>query len=173
MEIYLIRHTTPDIAKGICYGQSDIPLSNTFSSEAKQCIAALPKYFDKVYSSPLNRCLQLANCISDEVRIDARLRELNFGDWELKKWSEIPLQEIQPWYDDWVSTAPKNGESYQELQHRACAFLEEIPTSYARIAIVTHSGVIRALWAFFNQVALKDSFNELTITYGDVIKLTT
>ncbi|MEM9897397.1 MAG: alpha-ribazole phosphatase, partial [Bacteroidota bacterium] len=27
MEIYLIRHTTPEISKNICYGQSDLELS--------------------------------------------------------------------------------------------------------------------------------------------------
>jgi len=33
MEIYLIRHTTPDVAKGICYGQTDLDVANTFEEE--------------------------------------------------------------------------------------------------------------------------------------------
>ena len=27
MEIYLVRHTTPNIKKGICYGQTDIDIN--------------------------------------------------------------------------------------------------------------------------------------------------
>ena len=34
MEIYLVRHTTPDVAKGICYGQADIDVTATFLAEA-------------------------------------------------------------------------------------------------------------------------------------------
>lgn len=85
MEIYLIRHTTPDIEKGICYGQSDIPLKDTFPSEVKNILKSIPKHFDKVYSSPLQRCTQLANYIDQNNTIDNRLMELNFGSWELKK----------------------------------------------------------------------------------------
>ena len=34
MEIYLVRHTTPAINNGICYGQTDVDLNfDTFESE--------------------------------------------------------------------------------------------------------------------------------------------
>lgn len=171
MEIYLIRHTTPDIEKGICYGQSDIALKDTFSTEVKHILNSIPNNFDKVYSSPLKRCVQLANLIDENYSTDNRLMELNFGAWELKKWTEIPNNEIQPWYDDWVNTSTKEGESYQELQNRVSSFLKETPNNYKRIAIVTHSGVIRALWSFFNKTELKNSFNSLDIKYGAVLKI--
>jgi alpha-ribazole phosphatase len=171
MEIYLIRHTTPDIEKGICYGQSDIPLKDTFSIEANNILKSIPKNFDKVYSSPLQRCTQLANYIDENITIDTRLMELNFGSWELKKWEEIPDDEIQPWYDDWVNTCTNNGESYQELQNRVLSFLKEVPTHFNRIAIVTHAGVIRSLWAHLNKKELKNSFDFLDIEYGAVLKI--
>lgn len=34
MNIYLIRHTSVDVPKGLCYGQSDVPLRPTFEAEA-------------------------------------------------------------------------------------------------------------------------------------------
>ncbi len=35
MNIYLIRHTSVDVPKGLCYGQSDdVPLRPTFEIEA-------------------------------------------------------------------------------------------------------------------------------------------
>ena len=94
MEIYLIRHTTPEIEKGVCYGDSDIPLKDTFFLESEKVLNAIPLNFDEVYSSPLQRCKQLAHVISEDITIDNRLKELNFGSWELKKWSDIPHDEI-------------------------------------------------------------------------------
>ncbi|QDO94430.1 alpha-ribazole phosphatase [Formosa sediminum] len=171
MEIYLIRHTSPEIEKGVCYGHSDIPLKATFLMESEQVLNAIPKYFDKVYSSPLQRCKQLALVISEDITVDHRLKELNFGSWELKKWTDIPYNEIQFWYDDWVNASTHQGESYQDLQHRAVSFIKDIPCHYNSVAIVTHSGVIRSLWAYFNNIALKKSFHSLVIGYGDVVKI--
>lgn len=168
MEIYLVRHTTPEIEKGICYGYSDIPLKESFFLEAEKVLSSIPTPFDEVYSSPLQRCTQLAHVISEDITIDNRLKELNFGSWELKKWTDIPNDEIQPWYNDWVNKPTHKGESYQDLQNRAISFVDDIPTHYNKIAIVTHAGVIRSLWAYFNNVALKNSFNSLVIEYGSV-----
>ena len=134
-------------------------------------MSIIPTLFDKVYSSPLQRCMQLAHVISKDITIDNRLKELNFGSWELKKWTDIPKNEIQPWYDDWVNKSTHSGESYQDLQKRAISFVEDIPTHYKKIAIVTHAGVIRSLWAYFNNVALKNSFNALVVEYGSVLKI--
>jgi alpha-ribazole phosphatase len=170
MEIYLIRHTTPNIEKGICYGQSDIALKDSFALEAQNVLKIIPESFDKVYSSPLLRCTQLANLIDENYITDKRLMEFNFGSWELKKWDDIPNKEIQPWYDDWVNVRANKGESYKELQNRVISFLAEIPSHYRRILIVTHSGVIRSLCAHLDREELRDSFNSLTIEYGSVLK---
>lgn len=170
MEIYLIRHTTPDVEKGICYGQTDLELTSTFPEEAEKILKQLPRTFDKVYSSPLKRCTQLAYLIDKDYATDNRLMELNFGDWELKKWNDIPKSEIEPWYNDWVYTPAKQGESFIQLQNRILSFFNETPTMN-RIAIVAHAGVIRALWSYLNNKELKDSFNSLTLEYGAVVNI--
>lgn len=33
MDIYLIRHTTPDVPPGTCYGQSDVDVAASFMDE--------------------------------------------------------------------------------------------------------------------------------------------
>ena len=35
MEIYLVRHTTPAIEKGVCYGQTDLNVAETFEEEVE------------------------------------------------------------------------------------------------------------------------------------------
>ena len=43
MDIYIIRHTTPDIAKGICYGQTNLELTDDFQAESDAILSKLPK----------------------------------------------------------------------------------------------------------------------------------
>ena len=173
MEIYVIRHTTPDITKGICYGQSDLDLVKNYNEEfgiVKSKISNTEGF--KVISSPLKRCTKLAKSFSDKVIFDERLKELNFGDWELKPWNDIPEKEFNPWMTNFVNLAVPNGESYTELALRVNHFFEELLHSAdnKNLIIITHAGPIRAFLANLLKVELKDSFN-IKINYGDVFKL--
>ena len=172
MEIYLVRHTSPAIEKGICYGQTDLDLAETFEKEAIEVLQKLPKKLDAVYSSPLKRCAYLAQKIGNNIILDDRLKELDFGSWEMQKWDDIPLSEIQPWYNDFVNTTTLNGESYQDLQNRVLDFYKDLlEEGHSSVAIITHSGVIRSLLAHINNIALKDSFEGINIGYGEVIRV--
>ena len=144
MEIILIRHTTPDIKKGICYGQSNIGVTNTFEEEANLIKKELLHNSSKTiyFSSPLNRCKLLAKELSDKIIYDNRLKELNFGDWELKKWNDIDKEELDIWMKDFVHVKTTNGESYIELQTRTVQFINEIKQLDAeRIVVITHAGL--------------------------------
>ena len=174
MEIYLVRHTTPKIAKGICYGQADIPLLDSFPSELKKVQALLSldePHTAKVFTSPLKRCLQLTKTLFSEYTEDSRLKELNFGNWELQPWNAIDKKDLDVWMSSFVNTAPPNGESYLDLAKRSLEVLEEITSkSYKKVIIITHAGVIRALLANILDIPLEDSF-DITVPYGHVIKL--
>ena len=91
MRLTLIRHTSVDVAPGTCYGQTDVPVRSTFAEEAELTRQTLcGKTFDKVYMSPLSRCVKLAAyCGYGDAERDARLMELNFGEWEMRKFNEI------------------------------------------------------------------------------------
>ena len=168
MEVHLIRHTTPDIAEGICYGQSDLNLANTSDIEIQNTTELLGGKCEVVYSSPLTRCMKLANQISEDVIQDNRLMEVNFGQWEMKKWSDIPANELNIWMDEYVKTAPTQGESFFELSSRVVEFLSDLfDKNHEQVAIVTHAGVIRAAIAFVLGLPLENSFR-LSIDYGSI-----
>ena len=173
MEIYLIRHTAPKIDKGICYGQSDIDVQNSFEDEVETIKKNLPETIGSiaVYSSPLVRCKKLAQCFSKEITFDDRLMEVNFGDWELQPWDAINEDDLNTWMGDFVTIAPPNGESYIQLSERVnTAFDAIVNASGKDKIIVAHGGVIRAIVAKIKQIALKDSFN-IKIPYSHVVKL--
>jgi len=171
MEIYLIRHTTPNIEKGICYGQSDIPLADSFNTEAEKLLEHLPKDFDTVYSSSLSRCEKLAASITNSVKIDKRLCELNFGDWEMKKWDLVNQEELTHWMQDFVNVKVPNGENFIELNNRVNQFTDELlKTELSKLAVVTHAGVIRCFVARILEIPLNNAF-KIPVDYSSVTKL--
>ncbi|MDZ7936494.1 MAG: histidine phosphatase family protein [Emticicia sp.] len=123
MEIYLIRHTEVIGSKTICYGQSNPPLAATFVEEAALLKAKLPTDFDAVYSSPLQRCRDLATALQFEnVHFVDELKEINFGDWENRKWNDLNQEELNDWMSDFVHIKPPNGENLIELNLRVSSF---------------------------------------------------
>ncbi len=173
MEIYLIRHTTPKIEKGICYGQSDLDLVDGYETEFKDIAKQIPNTGGfKVISSPLKRCALLAKHFNSTPKYDDRLKELNFGSWELKPWKAIPEEEINPWMTDFVNVPVTQGESYKALALRVQLCFNDILNSETNqnIIIISHAGPIRAFLSTLLNIELKDSFN-IKINYGDVIHL--
>lgn len=169
MNIYLIRHTSVDVPKGICYGQTDVPLKGSFLEEAetiKKQIQHIP--FDKVYASPLSRCIKLANyCFNLPIEQSQEILELNFGDWEMQKWDVIGEH---PWWNDWVNVSTLNGESYQQMYRRVAFFFNKITaqSSFKNIAIVAHGGVLACSRTYFKGIPLEKSFKE-PINYGEIM----
>lgn len=173
MEIYLIRHTTPLIEKGICYGQSDLDVTNSFTEESRLIKNILPNNIERVYSSPLKRCTQLASVVfpGQLIQLLDDLREINCGIWEMQPWDDIPREELQPWMDDFVNVSIPGGESYTELHQRVTRCFDSIRQQKMPFAIITHGGVIRSILSHLNHISIKDSFNAFSLHYGCVIKL--
>ncbi|NOT10779.1 MAG: alpha-ribazole phosphatase [Methylococcaceae bacterium] len=172
MDIYLIRHTKTATEQGLCYGRSNVALSSTFIQDAKQIQARLPALGTnyKVYSSPLSRCLQLAELFSQSVITDARLLELDFGDWENRSFDAINPDELSHWTQHFVEVGPPNGESFASLCERAGNFWQELLlTPSEQVIIITHAGVIRALLAHILKLPLGNAF-QFRIDSGSIHK---
>ena len=174
MKLTLVRHTSLQIAPGICYGQSDIDVGENFWIEANQLKTKLINTsFNAIYTSPLQRCVKLANALNlgDAIH-DENLKELHFGDWEMQSWDDIPRDIFDVWAHDYANLAPPNGESFGQLQQRALHFLEELKLKYAgkHVLIVSHGGLIRALLAHVLNMELKGLFR-FNIDYASVTEL--
>ena len=174
MKLTLIRHTPLQIESGICYGQSDIDVAASFANDVVRTQAKLSEMtFDAIYTSPLQRCVKLADALNlGEPILDNRLMELDFGDWEMHAWDDIPRDIFDDWANDYASKAPPNGETFTQLQQRGVAFLQDILSRYPQgnIAVVTHGGMTRALLAHALNMHLKGLFR-FTIDYGSVTQV--
>lgn len=174
MEIYLVRHTKVDVIPNTCYGFSDVPLNSDFERDAGRIKSLLPNPNSlAIYTSTLSRCTRLSNAINkNTIRLhDDRLKELNFGDWEMKTWDEVPSDAFKTWQEDIALNRVPGGESFQDLQDRAISFWNEIVKEEPEpIAIVTHGGIIRAYLAYFLGFPLRNAFR-IKMDYGTVTKL--
>ncbi len=166
----MLRHTRPDIAPGICYGQTDLDLADSFEREADQVLRSLPA-FSAIVSSPLRRCRKLADLIADRyqqsIRIEPRLAEMDFGRWEGVAWNDIPRGELDQWAEDFSQARPHGGESVSALKARVEDALADIRMRQAPTLIVTHAGVIRAALA---QGPEAHHF-QTQVEFGEVIRL--
>jgi alpha-ribazole phosphatase len=187
--IYLIRHTTPAVAKGICYGQTDLDVTESFEEEAAIIQQLLPLDFAAVYSSPLRRCSRLAERLFPGMPVLLRpsLMEVHCGEWEMRTWDELPKEEIDPWMADFVNIRIPGGESYIDLHTRVRHCWEEIVLASsgaglaseagavgagrAPVAVVAHGGVIRSILAGMTGTPLIDSFKVFSLHYGCVIRV--
>lgn len=173
MNIYLIRHSAVYNPNKLCYGQSEIPLEENFTTNFDWIKDYLNISENALYfSSPFRRCSKLAVYLSnDDFKTDDRLKELNFGTWEMKSWKEVPEKELNPWMEDFVNYRIPKGENFIDLYDRAISFYEDLTAQDTEdIVITTHAGVIRSLIAFVLGFPLENAFN-LQIDYSSITKL--
>ena len=175
MEIILVRHTSVVVAKGTCYGWTDVALSDTFEQEATLTRTALLAHapFDAAYSSPLSRATRLASfCGFENATIDPRLREMNMGDWEMQRFDEITDENLQRWYADYMNVRTTNGEGFPDIYARVSSFLNQLKTqTHRRVVVFAHGGVLICAGIYAGLFKRENAFDNLT-PFGGLLKIT-
>lgn len=145
MLLYLVRHPRPEITPGICYGQSDLELASGYTSDFKIIKSQLPVSNSVIYTSPLKRCLYLAEYLSSSYITAPELMELNFGQWEMQPWNQITRTNLENWANSYFHVPPPDGETFIRLIHRTHCFIKKFNSPETPSIIITHAGVIRVL----------------------------
>lgn len=143
MELALIRHPPVAVAPGLCYGASDVALAASVDQDIARLKALLPERF-ALWSSPLARCRQLAEGLG-RAKLDQRLAEIDFGEWEMKSFDEIGRAALERWALDPVGHVPPGGESVRQMSERVLAFLAERQAEGGSQVFVAHGGPLRAI----------------------------
>lgn len=173
MKITLIRHTSVDVPKGICYGYTDVPLNESFPEEAAATHKNISsKTFDIVFTSPLSRCTRLAAyCGYPNAIRDTRLKELNFGEWEMQCFEDISDPRIEEWYKDYLNVPATGGESFMMQFQRVSAFLDELKKEeHKEVAIFAHGGVLICAQIYAGILKPEKAFSSIA-PYGAVIEI--
>ena len=158
MTLWLVRHAQPLVAPGVCYGASDIVTDPVATQAAAQALADVLPDQVTVISSPLQRCEQLTHVLRGlrpdlAYKSDARLQEMDFGEWETKCWDSIPRAELDAWTTDFANWRCGGAESVGEFMARVCAVWDETSAVSQPVVVwITHAGVIRAATLLANGV---------------------
>jgi len=157
--ITFIRHGfTQGNVDGKYIGTTDLPLAKE-GAEQLYDIAEKADYpsFQKIYISPLKRCLQTAyilapNCYMVEM---PQLREMDFGEFEGKTPGELKDREdYKKFLEGGLDNPPPGGESVREVVGRCYDALSVIigdmmEEGLTNCAVITHSGIIMNMLACF------------------------
>ncbi len=156
--LFLVRHGEPEEwVRGRCCGRLDPGLSAAGVEQARRAGFALaPAGIDAVYSSPSRRALDTARAIAGgvaaEVRLDERLREIDFGGFEGLTYEQAEQRHPEA-FAVWVASPGSvrfpGGESWDDLRARVLPAIEAICAREEgrRVAIVAHAGVVRVVLA--------------------------
>lgn len=153
MKLCLVRHGPTDWnAQGRVQGTVDTPLSE--EGKAKMSALLPPEGFERVraYSSPKLRARQTAACLGlKQVKLDSRLAEQDWGDWEGLTRAEMLARDgddafLRAGSLRGLAFRPPGGESTGELHTRVQSFFADLAQSTEDAIAVTHLGVLRAAY---------------------------
>lgn len=171
MKLFFLRHTSLNVEIDVFYGQTDLDVSDRFEEEVKLIKKKIKNFnidtnYIKVYSSPLKRCIKLTNKLTENYIVDERIKEMNLGDWEMKKMSSISKKEKLDWENNLLSFKIPNGESNNEFLKRLKSFLEDIFKFNEDALIVCHAGSINGMLSLLT----KEPFDKMVKNYWELIK---
>jgi alpha-ribazole phosphatase len=167
VQVFLIRHPRPLIERGLCYGRLDVDCEDPqpIAKRLRVCIPA----GTPIIASPLRRARRLAEALDPEARIDERLSEIDFGEWEGQPWDVIDRVLLDRWAADVLNFVPPGGESVARLQERVVDFACSL--RIPRVAIVSHAGVMRALVGHWRQLPASE-WTQIKFDFGNVAEVT-
>ena len=101
----------------------------------------------------MQRAIQTASIIGNvdqkDVKIDSRIIEVDFGDYELRNYFKLGLKMTSYWTFPELLPNPKSVESVKSMVKRSQSFLKELEKkNYENVLIVCHGGIIRSLCGY-------------------------
>jgi broad specificity phosphatase PhoE len=151
--ILLVRHgeTAANRAR-LALGRADPPLTDRGLEQAQRLgVRLAASEATRVVSSPLARARETAAAIAASLGLaveeDARLVEMDYGEWDQHSFADLPADDLARWRRD-ASFAPPGGESLLAVGRRVADLCGEWITGPTVIA-VSHVSPIKAavLWA--------------------------
>jgi broad specificity phosphatase PhoE len=108
-----------------------------------------------------------------EIMIEPALKECYFGDWEMKQFNDLSLQDQEialNCLNDPFQFAPPNGENFYQFDHRLFQWFKrfsEINCSGEALLVVTHGGPLRWLNAAILEKDIYRYWQVEGIAHGD------
>ncbi|MCB9948900.1 MAG: histidine phosphatase family protein [Rhodospirillaceae bacterium] len=158
--LVMMRHGPTEWAAGKwLQGRADVPLSPSGREVVRRWRLPPVVQGSLWLSSPLGRAVETARLLGHEPRLEPRLIEADWGEWqghtltELREAMPKVLQEAEAGGLDF---RPPGGESPRDVQARVLSLLAELGAGNRPAVAVCHKGVIRAVYALAVGWDMKD-----------------
>ena len=148
----LLRHGESE-GGDIFRGATDVPLMESGWQQMHGAVENIDGW-QKIISSPMLRCHEFASDLAHRrdipITINQDLREIFFGDWEGRQFSEIQDQQqsrFNAFWEDPFKNTPPAGEPMLDFCYRVdkALWLEIESQKGQHLLLVVHGGVIRAV----------------------------
>ncbi len=157
--IILARHGQTEWNKEFRFqGKTNVQLTETGKQQAHALASRLESWPPEViYTSPLDRAVYTAQSIADRHNLKPillpELQEIDFASWEGQSIPMLDKEQHETfalWRADPFFNPPAGAESWEKLHTRlARAVKIFLDGSFKRIVVVSHGGIMRALYAVF------------------------
>ncbi|MBQ6817704.1 MAG: histidine phosphatase family protein [Bacilli bacterium] len=153
MKLYVLRHgETNENITGIMQGNMETVLNEVGRKQAESVREKVKEAgIDLVISSPKKRAVETALIAAPNIPIikDERLLSRNHGEFEGMRRDEVNLQD---YWNIKLNKQFEKAESMGEIFNRVSSLLNDISINYSdkTVLLVTHSGITRVLYYYFN-----------------------
>ncbi|MGF1756148.1 histidine phosphatase family protein [Vibrio makurazakiensis] len=160
--VYLLRHGKT-LGEPALNGHTDVLVDVVTQTAISQALSELEVSFDKVLTSPLKRCSDLADIFTLNANLsvvtEQDLQEMSFGDVD-----GVPFDDLQQQWEllesFWLDPANHQlpgAESLHSFQSRVIsAWSHVLESENDNILLITHGGVIRVILAHILNVDWKN-----------------
>lgn len=139
-------------------GRTNVQLTEEGRLQAHALASRLSSWPPEViYTSPLDRAVYTARTIADRHNLTPvilpELQEINFGGWEGQSIAMLDKEQHEifaRWRADPFFNPPSGAETWEKIYARLSRAVKIfLDGSYKRIAVISHGGIMRALYAVF------------------------
>lgn len=174
MKLYVVRHgETVENANNCLVGRINSSLTENGIEQAKKVREYFEdKVIDLIVSSPLDRCRQTAKIISNDIipiYYSDSLLGRDHGEFTGKPRDSINFDE---YWNYNKNIQYKKAESVKDLYDRIAKLIDDLKGEFIdkSIIIITHSGVMRVLYYYFNGIPEDGILSEITIRNCEVFE---
>lgn len=179
MNLWLVRHAVPVGGSGRCYGRTDLAADPQATDAAADALARVLPDDVSLLSSPLQRCVALAQALQARrpglaARPDPRLSEMDFGTWEGRTWDEVGQAAVDAWTRQFWNHPPGGGESLEAVFERVRQAWNEARAAPGPVVWITHAGVIRTVQLLargVDRVEHADAWPRDAVAFGSWVRL--
>lgn len=177
LRLDLLRHGETEQGGGL-RGSLDDALTPLGWQQMRDAVAE-PRPWDRIVSSPLQRCAHFADELSARLsvpmQLEPDLQELHFGDWEgigTAQLMETDAEGLGRFWENPYTFTPPQGEPVVAFSERVLGAVQRLQLAYdgERVLLISHGGVMRLLLAQVRGLP-REQLLQVIVGHGDLFAI--